>query len=272
MEAEALKQLQQLIAATVGKVGTHVPSVVLPSDMSVKSLEHLQAAPSRFRGRFSTDSITDFLKYNHGIGAAEVFVDPDSLAAESFFDLGEPGAPGHGDHSATIKLKKTAPFHAVTAMDGENMSQRNLYEWLVDWEPHLAAIGDNGEVMNKAQAINSVRTVTIESKRSEDHEDGNMRGRRSAMEEVEAKSREQFPAFFDFTCTPYLGLSERTFRLRLAVSKQENQAPRLSLRIIALEAAEEAMAQEFKDKLADGLNDAENETYCVFVGRFSKSK
>ena len=83
------------------------------------------------------------------------------------------------------------------------------------------------------------------------------------MAEVEAKNRDHLPAFLQFTCEPYQGLSERTFTLRLNVITGEN--PRIGVRIVRLETAEEEMAKELEELLRKGFEDTAVRT---FVGTF----
>jgi len=59
--------------------------------------------------------------------------------------------------------------------------------------------------------------MRIETKGARDSEIGDFNTKRSAMEEIEAKSAGKLPGFVHFTCQPYDALDAITVRLRLSV-------------------------------------------------------
>jgi uncharacterized protein YfdQ (DUF2303 family) len=270
MNIETLKEIQALIAAAHKSPETDVPLAIVPESCSVVSLEKYMSQPTEFRGQLKTSSMQDYARYVercifHDANPL-VFVDPESMSAKAFFDLGDIGNPFHGEHTALLKLKSTAPFDAILAISGCAMSQRELSEWIQDWFVHLEAQDGSGAPINMAKAANSVRNITIDQSRKEEHEDGDFRGSRSAMEQIEASSKDGLPAGFVFECQPYHSLDHRKFYLRLSVVIRKDEQPRLKLRITKLEAAQEEMAIEFKDKLDESLSD----DCSIFVGSFSK--
>ena len=71
------------------------------------------------------------------------------------------------------------------------------------------------------------------------------------------------PVAFEFKCVPYEGLDERRFSLRNSLLKSGE--PVFVLRIVQLEAQEEAIANEFRDLLIEKFTDKPVET---FIGNF----
>lgn len=71
------------------------------------------------------------------------------------------------------------------------------------------------------------------------------------------------PVAFEFTCTPYEGPGERKFSLRNSLLKSDE--PLFVLRIVQLEAQEEAIANEFRDLLIEKFDGGSVET---FIGNF----
>jgi len=132
-----------------------------------------------------------------------------------------------------------------------------------DWVDVLAATNEHGETMPMGAAVAAIRRITIGSNAEATSEETSFSSRRSAMAEVEAKNRDQLPAFLAFTCEPYQGLSERTFTLRLNIITGEK--PRIGVRIVRLETAEEEMAKELEELLRKGFEDTAVRT---FVGTF----
>lgn len=83
------------------------------------------------------------------------------------------------------------------------------------------------------------------------------------MQSIEASSKEVMPVAFEFKCVPYEGLGERRFSLRNSLLKSND--PVFVLRIVQLEAQEEAIANEFRDLLVGKFAGKPVET---FIGNF----
>lgn len=243
------------------------PVAALPDNFNLHDLEPFQSNRCRFRGRLSTASIDDYIRYcteYAGVGV-RCFIDGDKISARTIFNLGVIDKPGHADNTAVLELNKTAPFRSLLDIDGKKQSQKDLAEWLEDWRDHLMAFDADGAEMDVRKAIGAVRRITIEATSSSDHEDDDFKAKRSVMESVEARSKDVMPAVFQFTCVPYDGLSERQFMLRYSILTGSN-VPVLVLRIVQLEKGQEDIAQEFRDLLSDKFTGVEVET---FIGNFS---
>ena len=247
--------------------GLACPTALLPQNTSVESLERYSLERFRFRGAMDTTSIDDFVRYSVGYAQeddkARCFIDADNMLARSIFNIGTLDNPGHADNVASIKLKKTAPFRALLAINGDQLNQKQIAEWLEDWSDYLLAFDASGNTMTIAQAAQAVRRVTIQQATQADHEDSDFSGKKSLMQSIEASSKEVMPVAFEFKCVPYEGLGERRFSLRNSLLKSSD--PIFVLRIVQLEAQEEAIANEFRDLLAGKFDGKPVDT---FIGNF----
>ncbi|MBA7935674.1 DUF2303 family protein [Klebsiella sp. RHBSTW-00215] len=247
--------------------GLACPTALLPQNTSVESLERYSLERFRFRGAMDTTSIDDFVRYSVGYAQeddkARCFIDADNMLARSIFNIGTLDNPGHADNVASIKLKKTAPFRALLAINGDHLNQKQIAEWLEDWSDYLLAFDASGNTMTIAQAAQAVRRVTIQQATQADHEDSDFSGKKSLMQSIEASSKEVMPVAFEFKCVPYEGLGERRFSLRNSLLKSSE--PVFVLRIVQLEAQEEAIANEFRDLLVGKFDGKPVDT---FIGNF----
>ncbi|HGE2385981.1 TPA: YfdQ family protein [Klebsiella oxytoca] len=247
--------------------GLACPTALLPQNTSVESLERYSLERFRFRGAMDTTSIDDFVRYSVGYAQeddkARCFIDADNMLARSIFNIGTLDNPGHADNVASIKLKKTAPFRALLAINGDHLNQKQIAEWLEDWSDYLLAFDASGNTMTIAQAAQAVRRVTIQQATQADHEDSDFSGKKSLMQSIEASSKEVMPVAFEFKCVPYEGLGERRFSLRNSLLKSSD--PVFVLRIVQLEAQEEAIANEFRDLLVGKFDGKPVDT---FIGNF----
>lgn len=247
--------------------GLACPTALLPQNTSIESLERFAFERFRFRGAMDTTSIDDFVRYSVAYAQEEekarCFIDADNMLARSIFNIGTLDNPGHADNVASIKLKKTAPFRALLAINGDHLNQKQIAEWLEDWSDYLLACDAGGNTMTIAQAAQAVRRVTIQQATQADHEDSDFSGKKSLMQSIEASSKEVMPVAFEFKCVPYEGLGERRFSLRNSLLKSSD--PVFVLRIVQLEAQEEAIANEFRDLLIGKFDGKPVET---FIGNF----
>ncbi|HIE9099912.1 TPA: YfdQ family protein [Klebsiella pneumoniae] len=247
--------------------GLACPTALLPKNTSIESLERFAFERFRFRGAMDTTSIDDFVRYSVAYAQEEekarCFIDADNMLARSIFNIGTLDNPGHADNVASIKLKKTAPFRALLAINGDHLNQKQIAEWLEDWSDYLLAFDAGGNTMTIAQAAQAVRRVTIQQATQADHEDSDFSGKKSLMQSIEASSKEVMPVAFEFKCVPYEGLGERRFSLRNSLLKSSD--PVFVLRIVQLEAQEEAIANEFRDLLIGKFDGKPVET---FIGNF----
>ncbi len=270
LDGTAIQQVKDLVIS-----GYHLrdidslacPTAILPEGVGIESLERFNLERFRFRGCMETTSIDDFVRYSAGYANADeparCFIDADNMSARAVFNIGTLEAPWHADNAAEIQLKKTAPFRALLAIDGKRLNQKQIAEWLEDWSEFLTAFSADGQTLTIAQAASAVRRVSIKQMQEADHEDGDFSGKKSLMQSVEATSKEVMPVAFEFKCVPYEGLSERPFSLRNSLLKSDE--PCFTLRIVQLEAQEEAIANEFRNLL---IGKFEGKPVDTFIGNF----
>lgn len=266
MEAQALDRIVALVhAGQIGNPGTDVPTMLVPQGYELASLEKYGIAPSRFRGKYSTQSIEDFSTYINNHETASVFVDTDDMSALAFFDLGDPDIPGHGEHRAGLKLKKNAAFVAALHAHGTAFGQKELAHWIEDWHHCITGEDTDGKEMTSKTLANAVRRIEIKASSERTHEDGDFNASRSALDQLDARAGAATPAVIRFACIPYEGLKVRTFELRVSILTGDN-VPKLKLRIIGLEGVQEEMAKEFKAVLASQVNEHAE----LLLGNFDK--
>lgn len=256
------KALETLIAQAVAAANVRIETsghtlAVLPDSCSMHNLERYQAQRDRFRGSLHSHSLKAFSAYvERHIGGEDDtfsagFVDQDAMSATVIFNLGTPDEAGHGDDRATLTLKPTAAYKALAEVVGRSLSQQQLAEFLEDWTPHITASA--GELqLNTPTAINAIRNMSIKAIAEVNTQVGDLSNRRSAMEEIEARSLETLPTTFVFTAKPYDPLSVADITLRLSVITGD-KAPVLKLRWVGQEAQQEAFAEEFQQVLASEI-------------------
>ena len=248
---EAIQLITDTALEATGKqLGTHMPTVVLPEGSQVITLEKWQAGRSRFRGIYSTHSLADFSKYvaDRAVAGARGFIDQDEMTCTLIFNLGTDVAPGHADDRAVLRLKPSAGYKAAQAIGGRAMSQKDLSDWIEDWNQFLTAADEVGGTKTIANAIAAVRTITIKAASESDHTVGETSASRSTLDQIEARSKETLPATLLFNVIPFEGLTEQQIQLRVSVITSGAQ-PVLKLRWVGEEVQREDIAQEFKTVL-----------------------
>ena len=269
MDSSAVQSIGQLAveAAKLNKLDTHTPAIVLlagDGEQRVVSIEDLQEGRSRFRGRLVTNSLQDFVAYTKDNPGGSGFIDAENVSARVFFNLGDVDDPGHGDWTATLKLKPTAEYDAMLEVIGKHLSQRNVIDFAEDWTSNISAVAPDGGYIPMSKALSAIRKLTIKATSEATHTEKDFGARKSSIEDIEASSDDGLPYAFCFNVIPYADLSMRPFTLRLSVLTG-GEKPQLVLRAIALDATKESIAQEFKKKLQDDIgSDA-----TLYLGTFT---
>lgn len=278
-DSSTLAEITKIVQATeiqaFIQAQTDESVIALPEGVKVADLEQYLSNRRRYRGSMKTSLIEEFVEFvtatvdQYGAAPAmenyPCFVDPSSMWAKAFFNLGDIDNPGHGDHSASLALEKTEAFTELLNVNGKRFEQRQLAEWMEDWSDRIEALAeDQNTILPIGTAVSAIRRITISANTETTSEEQTFGSRRSAMAEVEAKYKDQLPAFLKFTCVPYQGLGKRTLTLRLSLITGEK--PQISTRIVRLETAEEEMAKELEQLLRGGFEDTAVRT---FVGTFN---
>lgn len=160
----------------------------------------------------------------------------------------------------SLQLDKTAAFKALLNINGDHLSQKAAANFVEDWADNIIVYSKHGDEMTLNQAVKQLREITIEQVSNLDSKVDDFGESMSEFERIEAKNQELIPATIDFTCSPYHGLDERGFTVRVAILTG-GQKPEISLRIIKLEAQEEDMAEEFKEILVDTFSKSKLKTF-----------
>ena len=255
---EAIQLITDTALEATGKaLPTFTPTAVLPEGAKVLDLEKYQAFPSRFRGTFSTHSLADFSTYvlDRAEAGARGFIDQDQMSCTLLFNLGDTSAPGHADDRAVLKLKATAGYSAAQAIAGASLAQKGLSDWIEDWHQYLTPVDDEGKPIPVAKAIAAVRTITVKATSESETTVGDTSASRSAMDQIEARSKETLPAALQFNVIPFEGLTEQQITLRISVITS-GATPVLKLRWVGEEVQREAIAEEFKAVLEAKIGSA----------------
>lgn len=255
---EAIQLITDTALEATGKaLPTLTPTAVLPEGAKVVDLEKYQAGRSRFRGTFSTHSLADFGAYvtDRAEAGARGFINQDDMSCALLFNLGTALEPGHADDRAVLKLKATAGYAAVQAVSDSRLSQKDLSDWIEDWHQYLTPVDDEGNPIPVARAIAAVRTITVKATSESETTVGDTSASRSAMDQIEARSKETLPAALLFNTIPFEGLTEQQINLRISVITS-GSVPVLKLRWVGEEVQREAIAQEFKAVLEEKIGTA----------------
>jgi len=263
MDATAINRIADLgvDSALANRLDTHVPAVIVNGN--IQTLEHLLEGRRRFRGAFSTSSLTEFAMYIKANPGGSGFIDPKKCTAQVFLNLGTATMPGHADWTASLALEATAAYAALVRINGQPQQQRQLVEWIEDWA-HLLQVqfGDGDEPKPINAALPAIRNLTIQASKEVTHTDKDFGASRSALEQIEAKAAGGIPSHLIFTATPYPGFQLRDFRLRLSVVTGDK--PYLTLRIVGAEAIAEDIAREFKSLLLEQIGDSASMVLGMF--------
>ncbi|WP_122739631.1 DUF2303 family protein [Pseudomonas viridiflava] len=244
---EAIQLITDNALIAEGKeLGTYTPTVVLPEGAKIVNLEQYAVGRSRFRGTFSTSSLVDFAKYitDRYNADARGFINQDEMTCSVLFNLGNEDVPGHADDRAALKLKPTAAYQAVQAISGRAMSQKDMSVWIEDWHSTLSAVGEANQDISLVKATSESNHTISETRAS-----------RSAMDDIEATSKETLPTSLIFSAVPFEGLQLREIILRISVITSGAQ-PVLKLRWVGEDVQREEIAQEFKFVLEAQVGDA----------------
>jgi uncharacterized protein YfdQ (DUF2303 family) len=252
-----LKTFSESLAAAK----TKSPLLAVPDGMGLKDLEAHMPNRTAYRFAFATKSIKDFGEYctEFDKEGAKCFVNSDRMNAKTIFDLGTEDMPLHQQHTAMLKLDKTAAYKSLLDVNGDRLNQKSAADFIEDWADNIVVMSNSGEKMSIGQAVKQLREITVEQISNSESKVNNFSQSMSNFEMVEAKNQDLIPATIEFTCVPFHGLSNRAFTIRVAILTG-GKVPEISLRIIKLEAQEEDISEEFKDILIVMFKDTKLKT------------
>lgn len=273
MDKSAINEIQQ--ANTTQQANKYLsgfcdtpPSIAIPQDFKIHTLTSESEGINHYKGEMNTDSLSDFSSYvkQFDQDGAACFINTDNMSAKTFLNLGTKEKPQKGDFTASLSLKKTAEYQATLDINGCNLSQSSLAEFIEDWN-HCITCHKNDDAstsIDNKTAAKAIRSITISAEARKTFEDQDFKAERSALESISCDTSTGLPAIIKLSCIPYTELSERTFSLRVSLHQGSNE-PSFKLRIVALESAKAEMAEELMEKLKDKFSELKTET---FIGNF----
>lgn len=253
-------------------------------DYKVADLEQFLNGRNRARGVLTTPSFEDFKSYvlQHSESGpvsvscssnepyvapqtALVFVDHKNVAATAILNFTQDNfAQGHCDHKATLKLEPTVVWEKLNKIKDGKFNQKSFATLLEDWAGVFVALTPNNETISIGEALNAVRNMKISATSSSESQVTNLSESRSVLENVEASTTVgKLPAYFEIKDTAYVGLDEKTIKLRLLTNDSDG-SPVFALQIVKEELLRNEIIQEFKDKVIELLPDNE-----VRIGTFT---
>ncbi len=267
---EALQHIAEVanIPAIIEQVDTTAtPLAIVPQEFKITDLEKYMVNRSGFRAKMGSNYISEFVRYSKKYDAEGVkcFINEHHMSSEIIFDVGTLEDPLHGNHSAFLQIKKTAPFDALLKINGEAMQQKKLADWIEDYGNFIEIFASTGESMSPVLAASSIRNMTVETIRKVESEVQDFGQKLGVMDAINVKADGLTPAVIKFNCVPYFGLKERVFEMRISANTGYD-TPVLTASIKQFEVIQEEMAIEFKEILEGEFKETNIET---FIGSFS---
>ncbi len=273
MNEKAVQRIQELGSApeflkAIAEHNLKNPVVALPESFTLHDLEKYMPNRTSFRGSFSTSNADEYAKYCklYEKEGSQCFINVDRMSAKTIFDLGTQEQPEHAVHTAKYDLVRTADYTAVLEINNKQQNQKTLAEWIEDYASNLQAFGLDGTLIDIPVASAAIRALTFEVTAGNHSEVQDFSSAQSEYESMVTRTKNEapMPAVFKFTCTPYQGLPERTFEMRMSTIGNKT----LVLRIKQLEQHVEQMGIEFKDLVLSKLAEVEKQHIETFIVTF----
>lgn len=233
--------------------------IFLSDNSSIHDLERFSKTKRRMNGEFTTSSISALVEFAEStieesseIDTPSCFVGEDGQAS-LVFNFGSIGNPLHQDLTASVNLKKTAIFKAIENLKDRQLTQRELAEFIEDFNDYVVALDKNGDVIIQSSAIGSIRDMSIEAQRNVGQKSEEYRDESSAFASIEAKFKGATPAYLKFKIQPFSEMSEYEFIFRISVLTT-NDCISLILRCARYDDVLEAVNVEFQEKLTYKLH------------------
>lgn len=264
---EAINRINELFAAGAQLPDTHAPTVALPGDTKIVSLEKYLQNPLRMRAAYTTPDVESFIQYLKGntVTATGVFFDLEDMEAVAVIDLGDHTDPGWGDHRATYAAKFSPEYAAIRALASRPVPQRELIEFIEEWADQLTILGTSDAEMDIKKGLQAVRKVDIKRARESSHEDTDMSASLSEFERIEATSGAgDLPRKLVFRCSVVDDSMDRDIVLPLHLITTSDR-PHFGARIWRKDAILRETAYELLERIRDGSG-----VDRVFVGSVRK--
>ncbi|MFK8827817.1 DUF2303 family protein [Klebsiella michiganensis] len=171
IEGSTVLEIRDLVAATL-KTDTDIPAAVVPNGFDVKSLESLQAAPSRIRQITNLITPGSLIAYIQRFRDARsvVFADKTKTRIVAVLDFHQNAdSPHWGMHKAVYDCPFSDEWKAWSAADGNKMNQIDFAEFLENNIQNVAPVSDNytgpsgTELLEMVLAFQETRKVEFKS-------------------------------------------------------------------------------------------------------------
>lgn len=257
-EAQVIIQNSALKTA-VESIDPSLNIVYLNDDVSIHDLEKFQSQKRRMKGQFATTSFLALAQFAQSTISSSLNNENPSCFignngnAKLIFNYGDMSNPLHQDLGASIQLNTTPVFDAIRKLKDSRLTQRELAEFIEDFNDYVTAIDASGNEINLNVAIGSIRNMTIESNKSVNQESSDFRDTSSAFASVEAKFKDATPAYLKFDIPAFNEIENRTFIFRISVMTSDDKI-KLGLRCPKWDEVIESINIEFQEKLAADLS------------------
>ena len=258
---EAIRDLaisNSIVEVLQGNSNRMSEQVPLPPGYRIEDTERFDVRPNRFRGAYVTSYIEDFVDYINTRGGADtsrVFLSPEDMKAKAILDMGTRDCPLWGDDTAQLTLKHTPEFDALWKLKGVDLRQRDLIDFLEDWDSCIEIWNSERSVaLSLKAAIPVVRAVTVQGLSESTSAKGDFNSSLSSTDKLEVNSKAgSLPKEFMFTCEPFAGLSSKRIWCRLRAIPVGNEVF-FRFRVQSQEALLKECVLEFKEALEEQLN------------------
>lgn len=269
-EAQVIVQNAALKAA-VEAVDPSLKVVYLDGNARIHDLEEFQPLKRRMTGHFATTSFLALAQFAQSTIDSSLKTENPSCFignngnAKLIFNYGDIGNPLHQDLSASIQLNTTPVFDAISRLKDSRLSQRELAEFIEDFNDYVTALDASGNEINLNVAIGAIRNMTIESNKSVNQESTDFKDTSSAFASVEAKFKDATPAYLSFDIPAFNEIDNRTFIFRISVITSDEKI-KLALRCPKWDEVIESINIEFQEKLTKDLKPLSVKT---FIGNWA---
>ena len=260
MDQSAIQQLQKMALAAVSVEQLEVadqPLALVPENYKIKSLEEFELAPSQHRERFRTKYLSEFFAYTckHAGDGLTVFIDEEAMSAKAIIDRSSSDSPSWQNHTAKLQLEKTPALNALLVFNDSHLSQDELIDFAIDWKEHIVFY-DGEEALAFNDALSRLRKLKVSKSSPVESNRGDFKASASAIEQIAIDAADApLPSRFEFTTEPYLQFDNRIYTGQLRALGDDNK-PVLKYRLMSMPAMEQAIAEEFKQRINKELEGA----------------
>lgn len=279
MDQSAINAISALSTANAAQTALNaedISAVVLEKNYELKSLETFKETPDHFRAQFNTSVLSQFIYYIDATGNQQtgVFIDQEKMTAQAIIDMGHSEAPHWGRHRAHVAIKQTTAYAALIHLNNGHLSQQDFIDFAEDWSANIAFYyGDANEITRDdavfKQTIKTLRKIKLSSTAVSENTVENFSASRSAMEDIEVTAgNEKPPAGFIFRTVPHDGFDEVAFACPLRAIT-DTKAVQLKYRIMQLDQQKLNIAEQFKEKITNGIKAA---GVGIYIGNMEYQK